>query len=385
MPRYNPVLQALPTYPQQALNQRKDQVRAEGKKLYDFGVGDPVEPVPEFIRNALKEAVPPHCGYPKVLGSTQLRESIVGYVRRRYRVDLDPNQHVVPVSGAKEAVFHAPMLFIDADSPDKYVLFPDPGYPAYYRGALFAGGIPKPIPLEGDYIFRPWTLPVELLQKTRIIWLNSPHNPSGVSMSAEDLRRTMELCRQYDIVCVSDETYADIYSDAPPASLLEGELQNALVIHSLSKRSGMTGYRSGFVAGDPSIIRRLVAFRANPGLVPQTFVNAAAVKAWGDDEHVQTRREVFAAKKRLFLSFFDSHGWEVLGRNASLYLWLRVPTDESGEEYALRLLNLGIVVSPGSMFAITDAGVNYVRLAMVPDIESCQQAIALWSQSLSRA
>ena len=382
MPRYNPVLQALPTYPQQALNKRKEQVRADGKKLYDFGVGDPVEPVPEFIRNALKESIPPHCGYPKVLGSSELRNSIVGYIRRRYDVELDPERQIVPVSGAKEAVFHAPMLFLDANSSDNYVLFPDPGYPAYYRGALFAGGKPQPIPLDGDYIFRPWTLSEALLQKTRIIWLNSPHNPSGVSMSAADLQRTMEVCRKYDIVCISDETYADIYTDVPPASLLEGDVQNALVIHSLSKRSGMTGYRSGFVAGDPNIIQKLVAFRANPGLVPQTFVNAAATKAWDDDEHVRQRRALFATKKRMFLSFFDDQGWEVLGRDATLYLWLRVPTEETGEEYALRLLNLGIVVSPGSMFAITDAGANYVRLAMVPDIESCRQAIALWSQSL---
>jgi succinyldiaminopimelate transaminase len=379
MPRYNPVISALPTYPQQALNRRKAQVRAEGKVLYDFGVGDPVEPVPEFIRNALKDAVPPHCGYPKVLGSQTLRNSIVGYVKRRYGCVLDPDRHVVPVSGAKEAVFHAPMLFIDPQASDRHVLFPDPGYPAYYRGALFAGGVPHPIPLEGDYVFRPWRLAPELLQKTRILWLNSPHNPSGVSMSHEDLQKTADICRKYDIVCISDETYADIYRETPPASLLEGDLENTLVIHSLSKRSGMTGYRSGFVAGDPDIIAKLVAFRANPGLVPQTFVNAAAEKAWSDDEHVAQRRKVFTQKKELFLSFFDGKGWDVLGRDASLYLWLRVPTDQTGEEYALDLLTLGIVVSPGSMFAITDAGTNYVRLAMVPDIECCAKAISIWS------
>ena len=385
MARYNPVLDALPTYPQQALNQRKAKVRAQGKTLYDFGVGDPIEPVPKFIRNALKEALPPHCGYPTVRGPQEFRESVVGYVKRRYGTELDPDVHVVPVSGAKEAVFHAPMLFIDPQAEDRYVLFPDPGYPAYYRGAKFAGGIPHPVPLSGDYVFRPWTLPEELLKKTRIIWLNSPHNPSGVSMSHEDLQKTVEICKKYDIVCISDETYADIYDTDPPASLLEGDLTNVLVIHSLSKRSGMTGYRSGFVAGDPEIMQRLIRFRANPGLVPQTFVTKAATLAWGDDDHVAERRALFSKKKSLFLSFFDQQGWEVLGREASLYLWLRVPTGQTGEEYAIDLLNLGIVVSPGSMFAITDAGSNYVRLAMVPDIEGCVEAIQIWSQHIQQS
>ena len=203
-------------------------------------------------------------------------------------------------------------------------------------------------------------------------------------MSRVDLQKTVEICHKYNIVCISDETYADIYDEQPPASLLEGDLQNILVIHSLSKRSGMTGYRSGFVAGDPEIMQRLIRFRANPGLVPQTFVTKAATLAWADDEHVAKRRALFSKKKALFLRFFDQLGWEVLGREASLYLWLRVPTGQTGEEYAIDLLKLGIVVSPGSMFAITNAGTNYVRLAMVPDIEGCEEAIKIWSQHIQQ-
>ena len=384
MLRYNPILAQLPTYPQQALNRRKAQIKAQGKVLYDFGVGDPVEEVPTFIRDALKESVPPHCGYPRVLGSTAIRQSIAGYIQRRYGLSLDIDKHIVPVSGAKEAVFHLPMLFIDGQADDRLVVFPDPGYPAYYRGALFAGGVPHPVPLSGDYIFRLWELDESLLKKTRIVWLNSPHNPSGAVMSKEDLTRTIELCRRYDIVCISDETYADIYDTDPPTSVLECGLENVLSIHSLSKRSGMTGYRSGFVAGDPTIIKKFVEFRANPGLVPQTFINAAAEKAWSDDEHVAQRRAIFSQKKALFLSFFDAQGWEVIGREASLYLWLRVPTEESGEAYALRLMDVGIVVSPGSMFATSSAGNNYIRLAMVPDAQSCIEAIDIWKKFITQ-
>ena len=202
-------------------------------------------------------------------------------------------------------------------------------------------------------------------------------------MSLEDLQRTAEVCRKHDILCVSDETYADIYDTTPPHSILECGLKNVLAIHSLSKRSGLTGYRSGFIAGDPDVMSRLRRFRANPGLVPQTFVNAAAQVAWADDAHVQKRREIFAEKKRLFIRFFDEMGWEFLGREATLYLWVRAPKG-SAEDWALELLEEGIVVSPGSMFGLTDSGALYIRLAMVPSLQKCQRAIEIWRKSLNR-
>ena len=382
MPRYNPVLLELETYPQQALNQRKAQVLSEGKTLYDFGVGDPKEPVPLFIREALQNAIVPHCGYPNVAGPLSLRQSIVGYIKRRYGLEVDPEKHIIPTSGAKEAVFHAPLVFIDPSVDDKYIAFPDPGYPAYMRGAKFAGATPYPVSLDGDYIFRPWLLKEDILRKTRLIWLNSPHNPSGVCMSLNDLQRTAEVCREYDIVCISDETYADIYTSDKPHSILECGFRNVLAIHSLSKRSGMTGYRSGFLVGDPVLISKFKKFRSNPGLVPQNFVNAAAEVAWSDDAHVEERRNIFAQKKKMFLRFFDEQGWTVLGRGATLYLWLKVQGDEDAHRFAMRLLNKGIVVSPGSMFAVGSVAENYVRLAMVPDIESCKNAISIWKTML---
>ena len=377
MPRFNPILEQLRTYPAVAIDQRKAELLAEGRTVFDFGKGDPEEPPPLAAKEALMDAVRPRMPYPRVLGSGQVRGAIAGYLQRRFGVKLDPATQIVPTSGSKEAVFHMPLLVVDRDAPDRGIVFPDPGYPAYQRGALFAGGEAIAYRLSGDHILRPWTLPDAVLDRTRLIWLNSPHNPSGAVMSLDDLKRAAECCRERDILLVADETYADVYHSDPPHSLLECGSEGVLVVHSLSKRSGMTGYRSGFVAGDPQIMERLRALRTNPGLVPSDFVNAAAVVAWTDDEHPAERRAIFRQKKKLFLDFFDSLGMAVIGREASLYLWVQVP-DGDDEAYAQRLLDAGIVVSPGRIFGVAGAGFGYIRIAMVPTLDECKKAISAW-------
>lgn len=384
MPRYNPILDMLTTYPQQALEEQKARVIAAGKQLFDFGVGDPIEPVPEFIVDAVKQAITPQSSYPTVAGSKNFRQSVVGYVQRRFGVSLDVDANILPVSGTKEAVFHLPQLFIDRHAEDNWVVFPDPGYPVCYRGTLFAGGTPVPVPLQDDYIFRPWELDVSILEKCRLLWINSPHNPSGAVMSLDDLHRTAEVCRKYDIVLVSDECYADMYTTDPPHSILECGLDNVLALHSLSKRSGVTGYRTGFVAGDASIIKKMRSYRSNPGLVPQTFINEGATVAWQEDGHAHERREIFARKKSIFVPFFEELGWKVLGVEASLYLWIELPPEWDPDRLASMLLEHGVVVSPGRFFAYTHAGDRHIRMAMVPSMDECQQTLAILRATLGR-
>ena len=377
MLKYNPVSERLPTYPQQVLEQRKALILSEGKTLFDFGVGDPKETTPQFIREKLASSIPANCRYPTVKGTLEVRQVIADYVWRRFGVELSVEDGILPLSGAKEAVFHIPNLVIDPFADDKVILFPDPGYPVYHRGGFFAGGEPVAVPLRDDFVFRAWELDPALLERCRLLWINSPHNPSGAVMSLSDLQRTAELCRKYDILLVNDECYADIYCHEAPHSILECGLENVLAIHSLSKRSGMTGYRSGFIAGDPSVIARFRRYRSNPGVVPQSFINAAASVAWADDQHVEERRAIFREKKALFLSFFDEMGWETIGRDATLYLWVRVP-DSTSAHWAGRLMDKGVVVSPGTMFAMTEAGEGYLRIAMVPGLEECRRAIEIW-------
>ena len=379
MPRFNPLLSQLRTYPAIAVDEAKARLEATGRRVYDFGKGDPAEPPPSFVRDALFDAVEPRLPYPRVMGSHAVRQSIADYLARRFGVSLDPATQIVPTSGSKEAVFHLPLLVIDRDAPDRGVVFPDPGYPAYQRGALFAGGEAIAVRLSGDHILRPERLDPAIVERTRMVWLNTPHNPSGAVMALDDLKRAADFCRAHDILLASDETYADVYHADPPHSLLECGTEGILVLHSLSKRSGMTGYRSGFVAGDPELMKAFATLRTNPGIVPTDFVNAAAAAAWADDDHTEERRAVFREKKALFLELFDRLNMTVIGREASLYLWVAAPGGDD-EAYAKRLLDAGIVVSPGRIFGVDGAGVGYIRLAMVPTVDECKSAIALWTQ-----
>ena len=376
--RNNPLVDHLATYPQVALDQRKAEVRAAGTKLYDFGTGDPREPTPRFIREAVREAIPEVSQYPTVRGDLGFRQAVSRYMKRRFAVDLDPNTQILPTSGAKEAIFHMPLLVIDPSADDRTVVFPDPGYPGYRRGTLFAGGNPHPQKLSGDFKHRPWELAPEVLKSCRLLWLNSPHNPSGSLMDLSDLRRIHALCMEHDILVVNDECYADIYGEKKPHSLLEAGIENALVLHSLSKRSGMTGYRSGFVAGDPKVIAQLARLRVNPGLVPSTSLNQGAAAAWSEDSHVARRREIFAEKRSIILDFLVEEDLEIVGSEASFYLWVRAPGGLDGESYAMHLLNHGIVVAPGAFFGMEDSAQSFVRVALVPSVSECKEALAAW-------
>ncbi len=376
--RFNPALATLPTYPTVALDRVRDRLRAEGRPVYDFGTGDPTEPTPAFIRDAMCASVPDNCRYPTVVGEPAVREAFAGYAQRRLGVTLDPATQILPTSGSKEAVFHLPLLVIDPSAPDRGVVFPDPGYSVYYRGTVLAGGEPIPQRLSGDFVQRVWELPEAVLQRTRMVWINTPHNPCGAVMTEADLRRTWEVCRAHDILLVSDECYMDTWFDVPPPSILQVASEGVLAMFSLSKRSGMTGYRAGIVAGDPVVMKKLRELRANPGLAPQDFVNTAAAAAWGEDSHADARRHIFAAKRKVLTDFLAEAGVEVVASEASFYLWVRAPGGLSGLAYAEKLLEAGILTYPGASFAVTDAGDAFVRLALVPDVETCRAAVAAW-------
>ena len=377
----NPVLEKGAVYPLLRLDESRKELEKKGAPLFDFGTGDPREPTDPEIRQALIAGVPEVSQYPSTSGKGALREAFAGWMARRHRVALDPETEILPATGSKEAIFHAPLAFLHHSHARSGVAYGTPGYPVYERGALFAGGEALPLKLAREDNF---LLPTEAVEpeKTRILWINYPHNPTGATASYEYLEKVAAFCREHDILLFSDECYNEIYSADPPPSILEITRERTLAFCSLSKRSGMTGYRSAMMAGDPALISALKKMRPSIGVATPTFVQDAATVAWNDDAHVERRRRVFGEKRKLFLGFFERAGLDHLRTDASLYLWVAVPEAfaRDDEAYALRLMEEGIVVAPGRSFG--PGGEGYIRVALVPDVEGCRRAIERWERLL---
>ena len=374
----NPVLGQIQKNLMVELEERRKALVAAGKRLFDFGLGDPREPTPALVRGALAQAVPAVSQYPSPFGTAALRRAAAGYLQRRFGVSVDPEAQVLACAGAKEAIFHLPLAFT-GDPRRRKVVMPDPGYPTYEVGTRFAGLEPVKVPLVAArrFLLEPEDVGEATLRETLVFWLSYPHNPTGAVAPRDYLRRVGEAARRYGFVVASDECYADVYFGEPPASMLEVQVENVVAVHSCSKRSGMTGYRSGFLAGDRDVVAALRALRAHPGVASAEFVAPAATAAWSDDGHAAERREIFRRKRDRFLAFFRAHGLVADASEATLYLWVRVPGGETSAGYARRLLEEGIVVAPGTAFG---AGEGWVRVALVPTLEECDAAVAAWSK-----
>ncbi len=382
----NPRLDDIGAYALEELRHRVAALRADGATLHDFSIGDPDEPTPEFVRQALLDAVEPVSNYPTTYGQPALRVAVAGFFARRHDVDwLDPATEVLPTAGSKEAIFHLPFALIDASSDTRSVVWGDPGYPVYGRSALLAGGISDPVALRDD---RGWLLDLASLDADRldaaaIAWLNYPHNPTGAEADLAYWRDQVAVARAHDILLCSDECYQEVwFGDTPPPSVLEvldGDPTGVVATVSLSKRSGMTGYRSGALVGDPAVLRTQRLLRPNFGTASQDFVQAAAAAAWGDDDHVAQRREVFGAKRAVVEEFLHRAGYDVLASRATFYVWFAAPGgDDVG--HAEALLDAGVVASPGRSFG--PAGAGWLRLALVPTVDACRDAVAGWQTAL---
>ncbi|MFY9342474.1 MAG: aminotransferase class I/II-fold pyridoxal phosphate-dependent enzyme [Planctomycetota bacterium] len=375
----NERLRQLPTYPMEQLAGWKRELEGRGVAVFDFGTGDPREPTPAILRAALRDGIAEVSQYPPTGGTKALRTAVAGYLQRRFAVKVDPETAVLATLGSKECLFHLPMTFVQVPSDKDLVLYGEPAYPVYEIGALFAEAWTYAVPLglPNGYAMDPDALPEAVLKRASVVFLNYPHNPTGFCLPDALFRRWVEVREQYGFVLVSDECYADLCYDGPrPRSLLEFGSKGCLAVHSLSKRSGMTGYRSGFVAGDPALIATYRRFRASMGVAPQEFVQAAATVAWTDDKHVAGRVAVFADKRRVLLELCRQRGLKVHGSQCGLYLWLEVPPDTDGLGYAQRCREVGIVVAPGSFFGRGQE--RFVRLALVPTVDECRKAAAIW-------
>jgi succinyldiaminopimelate transaminase len=354
----------LPDFPWDRLVDAKATASAHHDGLVDLSIGTPVDPTPEFIQSALRDASDAP-GYPTVWGTVELRTSIRGYLARRCNaVDLDDNS-ILPTVGSKELVAALPAQL--GVRRGQTVLVPRVAYPTYAVGALLAGA--DVVADDSTLAVGPRTVP--------LVWLNSPGNPTGRVLPVEHLRKVVAWARERGAVVASDECYLDYGWEATPVSVLDpdvngGSLDNLLAVHSLSKRSNCAGYRAGFVAGDPALVSGLREVRRHAGLIAAAPVQAAMRVALDDDAHVAYQRNRYLRRRSVLLQALRAAGFRVDSSEGSLYLW--ATRDEPAMHTVSWLADRGIVVAPGDFYG-PDGGMH-VRVALTATDERVASAAA---------
>jgi N-succinyldiaminopimelate aminotransferase len=379
----SPALTATGTYPFVKLEEAKRRLAAQGVPLIDFGKGDPREPTDPMIRRALAESITEVSTYPLAEGLPELREAVAGWCARRFAVELDPDTELIPTYGSKEAIFLLAQILIDRDGGRRLVVTTEPGYPVPDRGAAFAGAEVLQLPLLEQNGFLPDLDAVDSTtwKRAAIVWINYPNNPTGAVAPLDFLERLADLSAEHGFLLASDEAYTELWFEVAPHSALEARARgNVAVFNTLSKRSSMTGYRSGFVAADVDLIAALKQFRPSVGTAPQEFVQRASVVAWDDEQHVERTRAAYRRKRDALLPTLAHKGIRVAGSTATMYLWLEVPAGESSETLATRLLEHGLIVSPGTFFG--PSGEGYWRMALVPTEADCRRAAEILEEVL---
>ncbi|CAL9296740.1 bifunctional succinyldiaminopimelate transaminase/glutamate-prephenate aminotransferase [Streptomyces sp. SudanB182_2057] len=354
----------LPVFPWDKLEPYKQTAAAHPDGIVDLSVGTPVDPVPELIRKALVDAADSP-GYPTVWGTPALRDAITGWLERRLGARGITHRHVLPVVGSKELVAWLPTQL--GLGPGDKVAYPRLAYPTYEVGARLARA-------EYEVYDDPRDLdPANL----RLLWLNSPSNPTGRVLTKRELTDIVAWARAHDVLLFSDECYLELGWEADPVSVLHpdvngGSYDGIVAVHSLSKRSNLAGYRAAFVAGDPEVLGPLLQIRKHGGMMTSAPTQAAVVAALGDDDHVREQRERYAARREALRSALLAHGFRIEHSEASLYLW--ATRDESCWTTVAHLAEQGILVAPGDFYG--EAGARHVRVAFTATDERVQAAVS---------
>ena len=279
-------------------------LRARGIEPIDFGVGDPTAPTPEVVRRATAAALEARqtAGYPSYVGDQAFLDAVSAWIERRFGVSLDGATEVSSTLGAKEAVFNFHEAVVD---PGDVVLCPSPGYPPYSRGTRFAEGEPYHLPLlaERRFLLDFAAIPDAVARRAKLLWLNYPNSPSGAVAPRSFYQEALEFAASYDLIIASDEAYSELYYEAPPLSILNVARERVLVFNSLSKRSAMTTYRIGWVAGDPDLVALFRKVKTNIDSGTPTFIQDGAVAALADETHVRA----FRAEYRANVTFCATH------------------------------------------------------------------------------
>lgn len=372
-------LELLPPYLFLEIDQAKRQARAAGRDVIDLGIGDPDQATPAQIIEALYFAAknPDSHRYALDQGTPALRETIAQWYKDRFQVDLDATREILPLIGSKEGIAHFPLAFLNSGD---YALVPDPSYPPYKGGTIFAGGRPYLMPLLKTNNFLPdlKKIPLNIRKKAKVMFINYPNNPTAATAGKAFYQTVVDFAKKNKIIVISDLAYSEIaYDGYRPASFLEvpGAREVAIEFHSLSKTYNMTGWRVGWACGNKELVAALAKVKSNIDSGIFTAIQLAAVTALkGPQEHVRNMQLLYQKRRDCLIDGLNTLGWNVEKPKATFYVWFKIPGKENSVEFAQLLLEKAdIVVTPGIGFG--KYGQGYARIALTVNEERIQEAI----------
>jgi LL-diaminopimelate aminotransferase len=363
-------IETLPPYLFAELDRKVAAKRAEGVDVISLGVGDPDLPTPEYVLDAMRQAIadPDTHRYPSYWGSAEFRAAVAGWYRRRFGVELDPEDEVIALIGSKEGIGHIAFAYLD---PGDEALIPDPGYPVYGVSTRLAGATPVSLPMPAERGFQPNLSAARVTERTKALWLNFPSNPTAAVTDLETLAEAVAFARAHDLLLLHDAAYSEITFDgyvAPSVLQVPGATDVALEFGSTSKFSNMTGWRIGWAAGSAEAVRALGVVKTNLDSGQFTAIQRAGIAALaGPPEFLDELRATYQRRRDLVIETLNGLGWSLKPPLGSCYVWAPVPEGHTSVSFADRLLDeAGIFVAPGSGYG--EHGEGYVRLSLtVPD------------------
>lgn len=370
-------VRSLPPYLFAEIDRLKKEVRARGVDVIDLGIGDPDLPTPRHIIQALQRAAedPKNHQYPDYEGLPVFRQAVAQWYKNRFGVDLDPDSEVVSLIGSKEGIANVHYAFVN---PGDVVLCPNPGYPVYRTGTLFAGGERYMMPLRRENGFRPdlRAIPEDVARRAKILWLCSPNNPTASLMNRAYFEEAIAFARKYNLIICHDAAYTEIYYETKPISFLEldGAKEVGVEFHSLSKTYNMTGWRIGMVVGNRDVIAGIGKIKTNVDSGIFQAIQLAGVAALtGDQSCVEENRRIYRGRRDALVKGLRAAGLDPIVPEAAFYCWTPVPAGYDSKSFCAHLLDkAGIVVTPGVGFG--EYGEGYFRVALTRSQERIEEA-----------
>ena len=367
-------VQNLPPYLFVEISRRIAEQREKGVRVISFGIGDPDLPTHPHILQALHDHtdVPANHRYPETEGLPELRQAIAAWMQQRFEVNLDPANEIVPLIGAKEGIANTALCFID---PGDIALVPDPAYPVYAIGTMFAGGESHYLPLtaENDWLPDLEAVPADIRKRARVLWINYPNNPTGATAEIDFFQRAAQFGLDHDIAVLHDNAYCDVtYDDYQAPAYLQAAAASTAGIEyfSLSKTFNMTGWRIGWACGNAEMVDALLRVKSNiDSGIPQAIQQMAIAALSGDQSVIAANNRILQNRRDKVVAALEAIGLEVLHPRASLYIWAKIPEGQSSADFAACLIEeQGVVVTPGSGYG--PSGEGYIRLSLtLPDNE----------------